>query len=79
MSSEWLLKRRHMSTADVDGAMRIGEVGGIPKIIHQSWKEEELPHKFLDWSNSCRIKHPDWVWVSSFVCFHKEFIWERRI
>ncbi len=38
-------------------------VGGIPKIIHQSWKGEELPHKFLEWSNTLRLKHPDWKWV----------------
>lgn len=36
----------------------------VPKIIHQSWKEEQLPVKFLTWSNSWRIRHPDWQWVS---------------
>jgi mannosyltransferase OCH1-like enzyme len=37
--------------------------GTIPKIIHQSWKEDKLPSKFLSWSNSWRIRHPDWQWV----------------
>ena len=35
----------------------------IPKILHQSWKTEELPAKFSAWSLSCREKHPDWEWV----------------
>lgn len=35
----------------------------VPKIIHQSWKEDKLPAKFLTWSNSWRIRHPDWQWV----------------
>ena len=41
----------------------IGRVGGIPRLIHQSWKNESLPYKFLEWSNSFRLRHPEWKWV----------------
>jgi hypothetical protein len=37
--------------------------GGIPKLLHQSWKSTELPAKFKKWSNTCRRQHPDWEWV----------------
>lgn len=37
--------------------------GSIPKIIHQSWKSEELPDRFLQWSDTWRMHHPDWEWV----------------
>jgi mannosyltransferase OCH1-like enzyme len=36
---------------------------GLPKIIHQSWLDLDLPVKFKHWSDSFRMKHPDWVWV----------------
>ncbi|KAL7940782.1 glycosyltransferase family 32 protein [Trichoderma barbatum] len=36
---------------------------GIPKLIHQSWKSNDLPAKFKKWSNTCRKQHPDWEWV----------------
>ena len=41
----------------------IGSVGGIPRLIHQTWKTESLPHKFLEWSNSFRLRHSEWKWV----------------
>ncbi len=41
--------------------------GTIPTIIHQSWKEDQLPHKFLQWSNSWRIRHPEWQWVGEVI------------
>lgn len=47
-------------TADVETTSR-----GIPKLIHQSWIDLDLPVKFEAWSNSWRIKHPDWQWVRS--------------
>jgi Glycosyltransferase sugar-binding region containing DXD motif len=37
--------------------------GSIPKIIHQSWKSEELPDRFVRWSDTWRMHHPDWEWV----------------
>lgn len=35
----------------------------IPKLLHQSWKTNELPAKFDKWSRVCREKHQDWEWV----------------
>ena len=35
----------------------------IPHIIHQSWKTKTLPKKFHDWSNSWKIKHPEWKYM----------------
>lgn len=37
--------------------------GTIPKIIHQSWSSTKLPRKFVRWSSSWRLQHPDWEWV----------------
>lgn len=36
---------------------------GLPKVIHQSWVDTDLPIKFKHWSDSWRVKHPDWIWV----------------
>jgi inositol phosphorylceramide mannosyltransferase catalytic subunit len=36
---------------------------GIPKLLHQSWKNNELPAKFHKWSQGCREKHAGWEWV----------------
>jgi len=36
---------------------------GIPKLLHQSWKNNELPAKFQRWSKACRAQHADWEWV----------------
>lgn len=38
-------------------------LGGIPKLLHQSWKSTDLPAKFKRWSDTCRRQHPDWEWV----------------
>ena len=35
----------------------------VPMVIHQSWKNNELPDKFVRWSTSCRQKNPDWEYV----------------
>lgn len=35
----------------------------IPKLIHQSWSDNELPLKFQEWSDTWRTNHPDWEWV----------------
>lgn len=32
----------------------------IPKIIHQSWKSNEIPKKFDKWVNSWKNYHQDW-------------------
>jgi hypothetical protein len=32
----------------------------VPKIIHQSWKQTELPRDFKVWSESWKRVHPDW-------------------
>ncbi|KAH7316723.1 nucleotide-diphospho-sugar transferase [Stachybotrys elegans] len=36
---------------------------GIPKLLHQSWKDNDLPAKFKRWSRGCREKHVGWEWV----------------
>ncbi|KFY85219.1 hypothetical protein V500_08611 [Pseudogymnoascus sp. VKM F-4518 (FW-2643)] len=39
------------------------DYSSIPKLLHQSWKTNDLPAKFEKWSRVCREKHPDWEWV----------------
>ena len=36
---------------------------GLPRIIHQSWESADIPAKWATWSDSWRVKHPDWDWV----------------
>jgi mannosyltransferase OCH1-like enzyme len=40
------------------------EYSGIPKLLHQSWSERELPVLFRKWSDTLRLRHPHWQWVS---------------
>ena len=35
----------------------------VPMLIHQSWKDDELPAKFQRWSTSCRRTNPDWEYI----------------
>jgi mannosyltransferase OCH1-like enzyme len=35
----------------------------ITRIIHQSWENADIPTKWATWSDSWRVKHPDWEWV----------------
>lgn len=38
----------------------------IPKIIHQTWKNSEVPRKLITWIKSWMIKNPDyeyWLWT----------------
>jgi len=35
----------------------------IPKIIHQTWKTEEIPEKWKDAVHSCKIKNPDYKYI----------------
>lgn len=32
----------------------------IPKIIHQTWKDTQIPRKFVKWIQSWRKNNPDW-------------------
>ena len=32
----------------------------IPKIIHQTWKDDRIPIKYAPWITSWTSKHPDW-------------------
>ena len=34
-----------------------------PKLLHQSWKDKDLPPKFQRWSQTCRRMNPDWEYV----------------
>ncbi|MES4905914.1 MULTISPECIES: glycosyltransferase [unclassified Streptomyces] len=38
----------------------MSEKHGIPPLIHQTWKNEDVPHEWRDWSESWRRHHPDW-------------------
>lgn len=33
---------------------------GIPRILHQTWKSDELPAEFRAWQESWKRHHPDW-------------------
>ena len=35
---------------------------GIPKIIHQSWKNEDVPEHYHAWISTWKQNHPDWVY-----------------
>jgi mannosyltransferase OCH1-like enzyme len=35
-------------------------VTGIPLIIHQSWKTDQLPAKYLRWQATWKRMHPNW-------------------
>lgn len=35
----------------------------MPKLLHQSWSDTDLPAKMERWSATCRRQHPDWEWV----------------
>jgi mannosyltransferase OCH1-like enzyme len=34
----------------------------IPRIIHQTWKDHDLPERFRESAESWRRHHPDWEW-----------------
>ena len=48
--------RQHMSTKSDSKAT-------VPKIIHQSWKDEYVPERFLKWQESWKRTHPDWEYM----------------
>lgn len=47
----------------MDGLGPPAEPGRTPRLIHQSWKDRELPHRFKTWSDSWRRHHPNWYYV----------------
>ena len=32
----------------------------IPKVFHQSWKNTNVPERYLAWEKSCKDTHPNW-------------------
>ncbi len=48
--------RQHMSSKDESKPT-------VPKIIHQSWKDEHVPERFLKWQESWKRTHPDWEYM----------------
>ena len=51
---------------------------GIPKIIHQTWKDENVPEKWRKSPAEWRRLHPDWkyiLWTDKSI---REYIAERR-
>ncbi len=49
----------------------------IPKIIHQTWKEEAIPPGFAAWSKSWRERNPDWRWILWTDRMLLTFAWEH--
>lgn len=41
----------------------VEKVGSIPKIIHQTWKNNEVPYKWRGSPKFWKKFHPDWTWV----------------
>lgn len=42
--------------------------GTIPKIIHQSWKDDSIPQQYKAWQESWQLSHPEWeyrLWTDS--------------
>lgn len=37
--------------------------GGIPCLIHQTWKDEDVPDKFGQWPWSWKLHNPAWVYT----------------
>lgn len=54
---------RPLSAAELLCRPLPSDYSSIPKLLHQSWKTNELPEKFEKWSKVCREKHHDWEWV----------------
>ncbi|KAK9242831.1 nucleotide-diphospho-sugar transferase [Lipomyces tetrasporus] len=52
-----------LSAKDVLSRPLATNFGVMPKLIHQSWSDQNLPAKFDAWSRSCREQNPDWEWV----------------
>lgn len=35
----------------------------IPKIIHQTWKDTDIPHQYVEWMKSWTKNHPGWTYM----------------
>jgi len=49
----------------------------IPKIIHQTWKDRDIPEKWRRWQQSWKIYHPDWeyrLWTHEDI---DQFVWRH--
>ena len=44
-------------------SMEHQSVGSIPKIIHQTWKDDKIPGKWKSSPDAWRAHHSDWTWV----------------
>lgn len=42
---------------------QLGFVGRIPKIIHQTWKDNVIPEKWIMSPVNWKRLHPDWLWL----------------
>jgi inositol phosphorylceramide mannosyltransferase catalytic subunit len=56
-------KARYLSPAELMKRPLARAQASVPKLIHQSWSNTELPKRFKQWSDGCREQHPDWEWV----------------
>ena len=49
----------------------------IPRIIHQMWRDEEVPARFRAWQTGWQSRHPDWdyrFWTDATL---EDFVAER--
>ncbi|THH32948.1 hypothetical protein EUX98_g1259 [Antrodiella citrinella] len=51
-----------------------GKIELIPRIIHQTWKSETLPPKWVNVSQGCRDMHPDYEYLLWTDATAREFI-----
>jgi mannosyltransferase OCH1-like enzyme len=49
----------------------------IPRIIHQTWKEDEMPPAFAAWSKSWRGQNPEWRWILWTDRMLLDFAWQH--
>ena len=49
----------------------------IPTVIHQSWRDANVPVKFLPWIGSWKINHPTWRYVLWTDKLMRKFVAER--
>lgn len=35
----------------------------IPRLIHQTWKDDRIPDRFVAWSEGWRARNPGWQWT----------------
>lgn len=51
---------RRALPAPKDGIRGGAQTSKMPRIVHQSWKTAELPHRFALWSRTVRDLNPEW-------------------